>query len=116
MPVGTAITAILSFALAILFIKVAGDTKLYRLWWMDLLGVLDVDTDRTARKAQERQMARMCYLIFFLLLALSLSCIYWTLDSIREIRREKTAMEREIKMSRDEIEGVRRKLDVRVIE
>jgi hypothetical protein len=109
MPVGSAITAILSFTLCILVLRIASDTKMWRLWWMDLLGVLDVDTDRSARKAQERQMALMCHFLFVLLAALCVSCIYWTVDGIRDIRREKTIIEREIDMGREEIEEARNK-------
>ncbi len=109
MPVGSAVTAILSFSLCIFVLRMGGDTKLWRLWWMDLLGVLDVDTDRTARKAQERQMTLMCHVLFVLLAALSVSCIYWTVDGIRDLRREKTVIEREIDMGREEIEDVRKK-------
>ncbi|MES2594841.1 MAG: hypothetical protein V4662_05880 [Verrucomicrobiota bacterium] len=110
MPIGSAVTAILAFALCIFVLRMGHDTKLWRLWWMDLLGVLDVDTDRVARKAQERQMTLMCHVLFVLLAAVCVSCIYWTVDGIRELRRDKTVMEREIDMGREEIEGVRKKL------
>ena len=110
MPFGTAIIAIISLSLSIAFLKMGHDTKLFRLWWMDLLGVLDVDTDREARKAQERQMAWMCHILFVLLIALCISCTYWTVDSVREIRRDRSLLEREIDMGREEIEDVRRKI------
>jgi len=109
MPIGSALLAILSLSFSIALLKMGSDTKLYRLWWMDLLGVLDVDSDREARKAQERQMTVMCYLLFFLLSCLSMSCIYWTVDGIREVRREKSMLEREIDMGREEIEDAKRK-------
>lgn len=111
MPIGSAVLAILSLSLGIALIKMGSDTKLYRLWWMDLLGVLDVDSDREARKAQERQMAMMCYTLFCLLMALCVSCIYWTVDGVLEVRRDKSVLEREIDMGREEIEDVRRKFD-----
>jgi hypothetical protein len=44
-----------------------------------------------------------------LLAALCVSCIYWTVDGIRDIRREKTIIEREIDMGREEIEEARNK-------
>lgn len=109
MPVGSAITAIVSFSLCILILRIAWDSKMWRLWWMDLLGVLDVDTDRVARKAQERQMTLMCHLLFVLMATLCVSCIYWTVDGVRDVRREKTVLEREIDMGREEIEGARKK-------
>jgi hypothetical protein len=109
MPIGSAVLAILSLSFSIALLKMGSDTKLYRLWWMDLLGVLDVDSDREARKAQERQMALMCYLLFFLLIGLCVSCIYWTVDGVREVRRDKSLLELEIDMGRREIEVVRQK-------
>lgn len=109
MPTGTAIIAILCAALAVGCMRAATEPKLWRLWWMDLLGVLDVDTDRDARKMQERQMALMLSLLFVLFASMSASCAFWTVDSIREIRREKSSIEREVEMAREEIEGVRRK-------
>jgi FtsH-binding integral membrane protein len=109
MPIGCAILSIISLFLSIGVLKMARDPRICRLWWMDLLGVLDVDSDRRSRKIQEQQMAAMFYLIFILVAALCLSCIYWTVDGIREFRREKNVIEREIEMGREEIEDVRRK-------
>jgi hypothetical protein len=109
MPTGTAILAILCIALAVACLRAASDPKLWRLWWMDLIGVLDVDTDRDARKKQERHMALMLNLLFVLFAILSASCAFWTVDGIREIKREKSSLEQEVEMGRKEIEVVRRK-------
>ena len=109
MPIGIAIIAILCIALGISCLRVASEPKLWRLWWMDLLGVLDVDTDRDARKSQERQMSLMCHLLFVLFISMAASCAFWTFDGIRELKRDKSVLEREVEMGREEIEGVRRK-------
>jgi hypothetical protein len=109
MPIGSAIIAILCIALAITCLRVASEPKLWRLWWMDLLGVLDVDTDRDARKSQERQMSLMCHLLFVLFATMSASCAFWTVDGIREVKRDKSVLEREVEMGREEIDVVRRK-------
>jgi len=51
----------------------------------------------------------MCYLLFLLLLATSLSGAFWTVDLVREYKREKTRFEREINLNRDEIDKVQSK-------
>jgi len=110
MPYGFAITAILSLALSIMCLRVSSDAKFWRLRWMDLLGVMDVEHDRDLRKMQERQMASISLILFVLFTAVSISCSYWTFDEIRESRREKSSFECEIDMARKEIEGVRLKI------
>lgn len=110
MPYGFAITAILSLALSIMCLRVASDAKFWRLRWMDFLGVLDVENDRHLRKMQERQMASISLVLFFLLAATAISCSYWTFDEIRESRRNKSSLEHEIEMARKEIEGVRQRI------
>ena len=110
MPYGFAITAILSLALSIACLRVSSDAKFWRLRWMDILGVLDVENDRNLRRIQERQMAAVSLVLFVLFAAVTVSCAYWTFDEIRESRREKSFLEREIEMARKEIEGVSRRI------
>jgi hypothetical protein len=74
---------------------------------MDLLGVLDVDSDREQRRVQESQMSFICFALFVLLLATSLSGAFWTVDLIREYKRDKTRFEREMDRSNREIEKVK---------
>jgi len=107
MPIGLAVTAILTLSLGFACLHIGRDPKMWRLRWMDLLGVLDVETDRDRRKSQERQMSILSHLLFVLFLALSLSCAYWTFDQIREAKREKTRLERDMEITRQEIDGVR---------
>ena len=109
MPIGLAIAAILMLFASFWSLNVARDTRVWRLWWMDLLGVLDVDTDREMRRHQEQHMSIICYLLFILLLAASLSSAFWTVDLVRENRREKTSFERELNLNRDEIDKVQSK-------
>lgn len=54
-------------------------------------------------------MSLMCYLLFLLLLVTSLSGAFWTVDLVREHRREKTRFERELNLNRDEIDKVQNK-------
>ncbi len=110
MPYGFAITAILSFALSIACLRISSDAKFWRLRWMDVLGVLDIENDRDLRKRQERQMASISVILFFLFAALAISCSYWTFDGIRESRRNKSSIEREVEMARQEIEGMKLKI------
>ena len=59
--------------------------------------------------APKLQMTIACYFLFILLLATSLSGIFWTIDLVREEKREKTRFEREVNLNRDEIDKVQNK-------
>jgi hypothetical protein len=109
MPIGLAIASILLLFISFWTLNVARDPSVWRLWWMDLLGVLDVDSDREQRRGQERQMSIVCYTLFLLLLTTSLSGAFWTIDQVREYKRDKTRFEREVENSNREIEKVQNK-------
>jgi hypothetical protein len=109
MPIGLAISSILALFVSFWALNIARDPRVWRLWWMDLLGVLDVDTDREARRIQEQHMSFICYLLFILLMATSFSGAFWTIDLVREFKREKTRFEREVDINRDEIDKVQSK-------
>jgi hypothetical protein len=109
MPIGLAIASILALFISFWALNIARDPRVWRLWWMDMLGVLDVDSDREERRIQESQMSVACYILFILLLASSLSGAFWTIDLVREFKRDKTRFEREIESSVREIDKVRSK-------
>lgn len=106
MPTAFAVTAILALALAIGFLNMARNPKLWRLRWMEVLGAIDDAADRTKKRAQEQQMALIFIFMVVLFSLTSLSCAYWTYDQLQEQRRQKTGIEREIELMRQEIEGV----------
>lgn len=109
MPIGLAIASILALFISFWALNIARDPRVWRMWWMDMLGVLDVDSDREQRRVQETQMSFMCYSLFVLLLATSLSGAFWTVDLVREYKREKTRFEREIDSSSREFDKVQSK-------
>ena len=109
MPIGLAIASILSLFISFWILNIARDPSVWRLWWMDLLGVLDVDSDREERRRQEHQMSFICYILFLLLLSTSISGAFWTMDQVREYKREKTRFEREVESSSREIDKVKSK-------
>lgn len=109
MPIGLAIASILALFISFWALNVARDPSVWRLWWMDMLGVLDVDADREERRVQETQMSFLCYTLFVLLLATSLSGAFWTVDLVREYKREKTRFERDADSSNREIDKVKSK-------
>lgn len=107
MTITLAISAILSLALCIACLRMAGDSRTWRLLWMDLLGVMEMDLNRNLRKAQERQLSWMLMLLFVMLLAVSSSCFYWTVVEVLEARRDKTTIEREMEMGRADVDRMR---------
>ena len=107
MRIGLAVASILALFISFWALNIARDPSVWRLWWMDLLGVLDVDSNRTERRSQERQMSFICFTLFLLLLATSLSGAFWTLDLVRDNKRDKTRFEREVESSNREIEKVK---------
>ncbi len=109
MPIGLAIASILALFISFWVLNVARDPSVWRLWWMDLLGVLDVDSNREQRRNQERQMSFICFTLFLLLLSTGLSGAFWTVDLVREFKRDKTRFEREVDSSNREIEKVKSK-------
>jgi hypothetical protein len=52
----------------------------------------------------------MLMLLFVMLLSVSGSCFYWTMTEVAEARREKTTIERELEMSRAEVDRMRQRL------
>ena len=109
MPIGLAIASILALFISFWALNVARDPRVWRMWWMDMLGLLDVDADREERRVQEMQISFICYAVFLLLLVTSLSGAYWTVDLVREYKREKTRFERQIDSSKREIDKVKSK-------
>jgi len=70
---------------------------------MDLAGDMDIGLDQGYRRNQERYFTLMLSLLFVLLLAFSVSCFYWTVVEIKEMRREKTTIELELESGRLEV-------------
>lgn len=107
MPIGLAIASILALFVSFWALNIARDPSVWRLWWMDLLGVLDVDSNREQRRRHERQMSFICFTLFLLLLATGLSGAFWTVDMVRNYKRGKTRSERSKESSNREIERVK---------
>ena len=90
-----AVIALLSIALTVWTITISRNPKQWRLWWMDLFGILDTDTVRPVRHAQEAQLRLMAWILSFLLTLVTLSSVFWMFDAVRESRREKSSLERD---------------------
>ncbi len=106
MSVRFAVFTILSIAACFWTISMARAPKEWRVHWLNMLTVLDIETPRELRKAQERNLGLISYLLFFVFLGSALSCGYWTFDQVRETSRFKTAPERELEFMKRQIEEV----------
>lgn len=106
MAIRFAVFTILSIALCFFALNVGRDPKKWRLYWLDLLSILDVDTSREQRRGQERQLAMMSYFMFVLFVVSSACCAFWTFDQVREQQRDKTAPERDLEYIRKQIDEV----------
>jgi len=110
MPTTLAITAIITLALSIACLRMASNGERSRLAWMGLVEDLQLGLDEQHRKNQERCYTWMLSLIFVLLLAFSGSCFYWTIVEVKEMRREKTTIERELESGRLEVAKMAQRL------
>jgi hypothetical protein len=87
--------------------QVGRDPRKWRLWWMDVFGLLDVDTPRDQCLSQEGQLRFMACMLFLLLAVLSASCAFWSYDQVMESRRSKTTVERRQSYQLKEIEKMK---------
>ena len=106
MAVRFAVLTILSIAACFLAVDVARNPRKWRLNWLDFLTVLDMDTSRDQRRAQETQVAAFGYVMAVVFAAAAISCAFWTIDQVRESQRLKTAPERDSEYLRKQIEEV----------
>lgn len=104
-----AIFAILSIAFGVWMLLVSRNPKHWRLRWLDLFGILDTDTTRQKRQTQEAQLRFMALVLFVLLTAMSISCIYWSAWQLRESWRPRNSVERELELLRKQADLVRRR-------
>lgn len=101
-----AVFTILSIAACFLMINMARDPKKWRLLWLDFLTILDIDTNREQRRAQEGQLGMVSYMMFVLFVVSAISCGFWAVDQVREEQRLKTAPERDNEYIRKQIDRV----------
>jgi hypothetical protein len=97
--------ALISLFLAVWMLMVIHDPKRWRLWWLDVFEVMDVETTREERREQEGHISLLGYSLFFLLLTMAVSCSFWSFDIIRDNRRVKTPAEREMEYARNYVAG-----------
>lgn len=103
---GLAISTILSIAITVWMFVVIRDPRTWRLRWLDLFGLMDGDTPRKTRVSQENHLRFMAFVLFLILVAMSVSCLFWTMFQMREQLRPKSAVERELDLLRERAEQV----------
>ncbi len=99
--------AILCIALCVWMFCVGRDPRTWRLWWLDLFGLLDADTPREQRLSQEGHIRIMASILFLLLAALSVSCAFWAFDQVRDGLRRKTTVERQLNYLKREVDRMK---------
>lgn len=95
MPIGSAITAILSIFLAYWFFNMTRDPREWRLWWMSIVGLPDLKSTREERRRYEFILKYLSYVFSLLCLVLAAYCIYSTIEGVKEMRRPKTQFEQD---------------------
>lgn len=94
-------------ALCFWMFQIGRDPKGWRLRWLDFFGLLDADTPREQRLSQEGQLRFMAYVVLLLLGAMAASCAFWSFDQVRESRRPKTSLERQVNDLRREVDEMK---------
>jgi Na+/melibiose symporter-like transporter len=103
---GLAISTLLAIAVSVWMFVVGRDPRTWRLRWLDLFGMADGDTPRQTRLLQEHQLRFMAFVLFFMMVAMSVSCLFWTVFQLREQLRPKSAVEQELQQLRERVEQV----------
>lgn len=106
MAIRFAVFTILSIAACFWTINMAREPRKWRLLWLDLLTILDIDTNREQRRAQESHLGMISYMMFVIFTASAISCGFWAVDQIREEQRLKTAPELDADNIRKQIDRV----------
>lgn len=101
-----AISTLLAIAVSVWMFHVVRDPRTWRLRWLDLFGLLDGDTPRRTRLSQERQLRFMAFVLSVILVAMSVSCLFWTVFQLKVQARPKSAVEQELDQLRKRAEQV----------
>lgn len=95
MPTGAAVTAILSIFLAIWFFNMTRAPKEWRLWWLNLAGLPDLESTREGRRRHEFMLRCFSFIFTMLCVVLAVLCIYLTIEGVKEMKRPKTQFEQD---------------------
>lgn len=79
MPVAFAILAIVCCFICGWGYVMARNPKEWRLWWMNLVGYLDLNSTREQRRRQEMHIKMSSYGMSVLSLTLAASCTFWVM-------------------------------------
>lgn len=104
MPIGSAITAILSIFLAFWFFNITRDPKEWRLRWMSLVGLPDLKSTREERRFYESLLKYCSYAFSLLCLVLAAYCAYLTIGGVKEMRRPKTQFEQDQQSTKKQVQ------------
>ncbi len=109
MLAAVATIAIFSIFLCCWSYIMARDPKNWRLWWMNLVGYVDLTSSHDQRRKQERWLRTIAYILSLVSLLTALSCIYWAVFEAEDIHRSKTSFEKDQDQTLRELEKMKSK-------
>lgn len=69
--------------------------KEWRLWWLNIVGLPDLYSTREERRRHEFVLKCFSLVFSLLCLVLAVSCVFMTIEGVKEMRRPKTQFEQD---------------------
>jgi uncharacterized membrane protein YqjE len=109
MLAGVAVLAILAVFGTFWTFAMARNPKRWRLWWLDTLNIVDIESSREHRHIQETKLAIGSSITCVFLVLLTVFCVYHVATELQDRHRDKTQFEKDQEETRKQIEIMRSK-------
>ncbi len=109
MLIGAAILAVLAIFGSCWAYQMARDPKHWRLWWMEMLNVVEINASRERRRRQEVILVVCSYGLCAVCALIAIFGIYQAVLEVQELKRDKTVFEKEQELTRREFDAMRSK-------